>query len=93
MSTLETHLKLIKEDFDCNKSFLLRKLQKIYPEAKVTGIAIGGSIAKGTATQKSDIDIEVYYKGNVEDQDVWYRLSNTIYGYGGTYDIIPRKKG
>ena len=92
MPTLEAHLKLIKEDFEHNKSLLLKKLQKIFPEAQVIDIAIGGSVAKGTATEKSDVDIEVYYTGNVSDKDVWYRLSNTIYGYGGMYDIIPRKK-
>jgi len=85
-------IKFIKNDFNQNKPILLKKLQDIFPEAQIVDIAIGGSIAKGTATEESDVDIEVYYTGNVSDKDVWFKLSKTISGCKGFYDIVPRKR-
>lgn len=73
---LKIHKKIIKEVVEKNKT-----------NPKIIAILLFGSLAKGTANNKSDVDIEIIYTGNK-----WKEANEHINGIKVDYEYWPYKQ-
>ena len=84
------YIENVKKEVQTNQNRLVVLARKIMPEADITAARVGGSFANGRATPESDVDLEIFYRGNVEPEDVADRLYGKLSGnFSGVYDIVP----
>lgn len=76
---------------ETNRPAILKQAQELMPEADIVDVKLGGSFARGEATESSDIDLEVHFKGDVTEEDLWHTLADRIpVGVlnSGLFDVI-----
>lgn len=82
-------------DFNNRKTALKNIAQTLLKgsgvDATIIDIEIGGSYANGTATENSDIDLNIKYSGTASNENIWFILWDALYGKFGMYDIVPQK--
>jgi len=80
----------VRDDFDDHQDDYLEMVQDIVPE--VVAIALIGSYGTdGEPTSDSDVDLEVFFTGLLDPEEVYEMLKEQIYGFGGCFDIIPTR--
>jgi len=80
----------VRDDFEDREDEYLELIQDIVPE--VISIALIGSYTNNsTPSPDSDIDLEVFYTGLLDPEEVHEMLRGQIYGFGGCFDIIPTR--
>ena len=55
-------------------------IKEIDPTASVIKVDLTGSMKTGTATEDSDIDIGIYYKGNISQDDLNEKVQENAKG-------------
>ena len=80
----------VRDDFEDRQDIYLEIIQDIIPEV-VSISLIGNYGPEGEPTPDSDVDLEVFYTGLLEPNEVQLMLRGQIYGFGGCFDIIPTR--
>lgn len=89
--SLQNFILKVRKDFDAHKTDIVKYAQSLVPEAKILDAELIGSYQSGAPKTESDIDLLIKFEGPITEYDVLSKLSGKLYGYGGVYDIIPKK--
>ena len=87
----DTFVKSVYKDFGLNQNEYLSQAQKIAPDAGIVDVKLGGSYGKGLPKETSDLDLEVYYRGNIDPEKLAEQVRGKIHGEGGAFDVVPIK--
>jgi predicted nucleotidyltransferase len=82
----------VEADFRRNRTALQRRAQAFLPSPiRIVRVGLSGSYGRGEERPDSDVDLEVVYRGKMSKEDVAEVLYGRLSGYGGVYDIHPRR--